>query len=195
MPPSKQIFAVVLAAGRSERFGATKLTAELDGEALVRRALRVARRSLGDNVLLLAGHDAIRVIDAAGDAVRFIAINERYEEGMGTSISCATRILRERANAILLMLADQPLISPEHIGALQNAWDGREDSIVATAFSGAQGPPVLLPCGSFADLESMGGDQGARRLLVDSRFNVTTVWNDAAAIDIDTREDLDQAAS
>ena len=195
MPPSKQILAVVLAAGRSERFGATKLAAAFEGEPLVRRALRTARDCLDENVLLVAGHDAHRVIAACGDTARFIVINERFERGIGTSIGCATRVLHGRADAMLLLLADQPLISAKHLDALCDAWDGADNSIVATAFANVQGPPVLLPKGCFADLAALEGDEGARALLRDDRFSVTTVWNDAAAVDIDTPEDLDQAAS
>ena len=195
MQPSKPIYAVVLAAGRSQRFGDTKLTAELDGEPLVRRALTTARTAFGDNVLLVAGHEASRIIDAAGDAARFIAINGQFANGMGTSIAAAARALDNRASAMLLTLADQPLITPEHLVALRDAWDGDANSIVATAFAGTQGPPVVLPQASFSALKNLDGDEGARHLLRNSRFRVTTVWNDAAAVDIDTREDLDQAAS
>ena len=195
MPSSQQIFAVVLAAGRSERFGATKLAAEFDGEALVRRAVRTARRSVGDRVLLVTGHEAVRIIEAAGDVCRFVVVNERYNDGMGTSIAAAARALSNRAGAMLLMLADQPLITSQHLDALLGAWNGAPDAIVATAFAGTLGPPALLPQHCFADLAKLHGDDGARRLLQDARFTVTSVWNDDAALDIDTPADLDQAAS
>ena len=195
MTESKRIFAAVLAAGRAERFGTSKQLAEIDGRSLVQRALAAARACCGDHVLLVVGHDADRVIRSAGELSRFIVVNENYIDGMGASLAVAARTLAEGADAILVVLADQPFVDAAHLHKLCSAWDGSDDTIVATAFAGAQGPPILLPKSAFAELQALTGDAGARCLLADSRFRVTTVWNDAAAIDIDTPEDLDQATS
>ena len=119
MPPAKPIFAVVLAAGRSERFGSTKLIAELRWRSAGTSRPRGGTRScIGENVLLIAGHEADRIVDAAGDEARFIVVNEDFASGMGTSIAAAVRVLAHRADAILLVLADQALITASHLQAL-----------------------------------------------------------------------------
>ncbi len=183
-------FAVVLAAGRSQRFGVTKQLLEIDGVPLVRKAAMLARAVCGDRTLLVAGHDWHEVVAAAEQQCEFVAINEDYVDGIGSSIACATRSLAQSANSLLILLADQPLITVDHLNALLSAWSGDDDAIVATAFAGVQGPPVLMPRAAFADLVRLDGDSGARKLLDSPNYRVTTVWFDPAAVDIDSPEDL-----
>lgn len=190
----QNIFAVVLAAGQSLRFGATKMLQTLNGEAIVYRAAKLARRFAAENSLLVVGHDAEAVVTAAGRQCQFVVVNDSYAEGIGTSIAAAARCLPPSARGMILLLADQPLVTNRHLEALLAAWSGDDNEIVATAFAGAQGPPVLFPRGSFADLARLGGDRGARALLGNPDYEVSTVWFDEAAIDIDTPEDLSRVA-
>ncbi len=187
-PP--RIFAVVLAAGESRRFGDTKQLATVDGEPLVERSARRAARACGERSVLVAGHEAPKVIAAANDYCRFLLVNDRYADGMGTSIALAARALSSVADALLIVLADQPLVTAEHLASLTEAWSGDDDEIVASRFDGLSGPPLLLPRGTFADLRSLEGDQGARVLLRDDRFRLKSIDFEAAAVDVDTPEDL-----
>jgi CTP:molybdopterin cytidylyltransferase MocA len=50
----------------------------------------------------------------------------------------------------------------------------------------------LFPSGCFADLARLEGDSGGRQLLSDKRFQVTEILFEAAAVDIDTPDDLRQ---
>ncbi len=182
---------MVLAAGESRRFGATKQLAMVSGESLVHRAARRAAQACGDLSALVAGHEATQVIAAAGGHCRFLLINERYVEGIGTTVSLAARALAHVADALLIVLADQPLVPTAHLRSLIEAWSGDDDEIVATDFGATHGPPLLLPRNTFEDLMTLSGDQGARSLLHDSRFRLTSVEFEAAAVDIDTPADLD----
>ena len=192
MPEFARIFAIVLAAGRAERFGRTKQLERIDDEPLVRRALRIAREACGDRVVLVVGHDSAAVIAAAGDECRFVVVNENYLDGIGDSIACALRAVGHAADAALVVLADQALVSSNHLSSLIAAWSGKDDDIVATAFAGVQGPPILFGKGAFADLQGLSGDKGAKSILVDDQYEVTTVWSDDASVDIDTSDDLDR---
>lgn len=189
-PRNTRIFTAVLAAGQSRRFGASKLLEKIDDVSLVHRAASLARSTSGNYSVLVTGHEATKMMQAANDQCRFVLVNDRYDEGIGTSIAAAARSVAHTADALLLLLADQPLINREHLDALLAAWSGNSHDIVATAFAGVQGPPVLFPRGSFAALCELEGDSGARALLRDPAYNVSTVWFDAAAIDIDTPGDL-----
>ena len=89
------------------------------------------------------------------------------------------------------MLADQPLVTGTHLSSLVDTWTGADNEIVATAFAGTSGPPVLFGSGCFPELVSLRGDNGGRRLLSDPRYNVKLVEFEAAAIDVDTPGDLE----
>jgi len=185
-----RVFAVVLAAGDSSRFGNTKQLQTIDGISLVERAARLASSVCGNNTLLVTGHDSAAVARSAGEAARYVIVNDRYDDGMSSSIAVATSALAHTAGGILLILADQPLITAGHLQAMLNNWSGGENEIIATTFADTSGPPVLFPSGAFPALTRLTGDQGARSVLRDPRFIVRTIQFEDAAVDIDTPRDL-----
>jgi molybdenum cofactor cytidylyltransferase len=188
----KKVFGVVLAAGAASRFGSTKQLAEIDGTTLVQRSHDVAIDACGSSTVLVVGHDWQAVRDACELAGGFLIVNQEYNSGLGTSIAQAVRSVQHVADAIVVLLADQVLITSEHVRALVAAWDGAHDRIVATAYADTVGAPVLFPSGCFADLAKLEGDSGGRQLLSDERFQVTEIVFEAAAVDIDTPDDLKQ---
>jgi len=187
---TRRIFAAVLAAGAATRFGSTKQIVKLDGVPLVKRAMDVAAAACGHNVLLVVGHDWKAVNAACDPPQGFIVRNDRYHGGLGTSIASATRSLQHVAQAIVVLLADQALVSPPHIRSLCNTWSGTADEIVATEYAGTVGVPALFPSACFGDLMRLQGDSGARRLLSDERFQLRRILFEPASVDVDTPDDL-----
>lgn len=189
IPP--RIFAVVLAAGEARRYGRTKQLARLPGrdESLIGRAIRIAAEVCGERVLLVVGHDAAAVV-AHANARGFVVLNDRFADGIGTSVACAARSLAHTADAILLILADQARISASHLAGLCSAWTGGAGHVITTAFAGAIGAPALLPHGTFARLAQLSGDRGAQVLFGDDDVTLTSLRFEDAAIDIDTPNDL-----
>jgi molybdenum cofactor cytidylyltransferase len=186
------VFAVVLAAGGSKRFGRSKLLEVVGDRPLVRRAVELAHTVCGEHTILVTGYEAAAVAAAAGDALQFLAVNDHYEQGIGGSIALAARAVAHTADALLLLFADQPLISVAHLQALVGAWGGADREIVATAFSQTVGPPVLFPRGAFDALGNLLGDTGAKSILRNPQFDVRTVPFEDAAFDIDTPADLEK---
>jgi molybdenum cofactor cytidylyltransferase len=189
-PDKKSVFALVLAAGSASRFGSTKQIKRVDGVPLARRAMDAAINVCGNQTALVVGHDWPAVKDACDPRAGFIIYNDRYGDGIGTSIALGTRSLRHVAHAIIVVLADQPLITAGHLQALIDAWSGADDEIVATSFANSMGPPVLFPRACFADIATLEGDAGGKHLLDDARFSLAKVRFEPAAVDIDTPADL-----
>lgn len=184
------VFALVLAAGSASRFGATKQLAEIDGVPLVRRATDAAAAVCGNHVAIVVGHDWRAVSEAGLATGGFLVCNERYADGLGSSIARGVRSLRHVADAVLVMLADQPLVTADHLRTLVTAWSGAGDEIIATEFDGSLGPPVLFGRDCFDELASLTGNSGGKQLLSDVRFRTRSVDFEPAAFDIDTPEDL-----
>jgi molybdenum cofactor cytidylyltransferase len=109
---------------------------------------------------------------------------------MGSSIARATEILADKASALLIILADQPLVTEEHLDSLLQRWTGSDTQIVASSYDNTRGAPVLLPDGCFPDLLLLDGDRGAKVLFDDPRFTLESIDFAPAAVDVDTAEDL-----
>src|SRR3954447_16514392 len=117
---------LVLAAGEGRRFGGPKALVELAGELLVDRAVRVLRTAGGEPVMVVLGAAAPDVVAQAGlDAV--VVVNDGWPEGMGSSLRCGLSLAADvGAEALVVMLVDQPLIAADVVRRLTERWrDGR----------------------------------------------------------------------
>ena len=188
---ARNLFAVVLAAGESSRFGSTKQLAPYAGGTLVAHAMRAAESVCGRRTLLVVGNEWRNVVTACAPLAGFFARNPRYRDGLSTSIRSGIESVSGAAEAVLLMLADQALIREEDLRALIARWEEAPDSIVASAYSGTLGPPVIFPSEYFTELCTLSGDSGAKRLIDKYADLLIAVKNDAASTDIDRPEDLE----
>jgi molybdenum cofactor cytidylyltransferase len=184
------IFAVVLAAGAATRFGRTKQLEHFEGQSLVANAIRKAESVCGARSVLVTGNDWQNVAATCAPLAGFFVVNDDYEDGLASSIACGVRSVGESADAILLMLADLPLVPVEHLARLVDAWKESPGSIIASAFEDALGPPIVFPRADFDALLQLRGDRGARPVIDANRDRVRSILCEEAAFDIDRPEDL-----
>ena len=184
------IFAVVLAAGASTRFGRTKQLEEYEGQSLAAGAVRKAESVCGERSVLVTGKDWQEVAASCEPLAGYFVINDSYEQGLSSSISCGVRSVAESADAILLMLCDLPLVTVEHLEKLVTAWTEAPYSIVASEFEDTLGPPIVFPKGDFETLMQLSGDRGARPIIDANGDRVLAIACEEAAFDIDRPEDL-----
>ena len=187
----ESLFAVVLAAGRGKRFGATKQLARYDDIPLVTRAVRTAEAVCDGRVLLVTGSDHERVAAACAPLRGFVTVNESFADGIATSLSAGVSCVRHVADAILVMLADQPLVSVDHLSVLASTWQKRPGAIVTSHYAGTDGPPVIFPRAFFSQLGELQGDRGAKRVIDANEEHVERVVYEPASVDVDRPEDLD----
>lgn len=185
---------VLLAAGVSSRFGSeNKLLAEIDGEAMVRRAAETLLASTVDGVTVVVGHEAERVREAlAGLDVSFVD-NPEYREGQATSVRAGVRAVRDTADAAVFALGDMPFVEVSSVDLLVSAYRAGVGDALAAAHEGQRGNPVLFDAGMFDQLEDVGGDTGGRDLLLGSDRAALVETGDPGVVrDVNTREELDR---
>ncbi|ELY86225.1 nucleotidyltransferase family protein [Natrialba taiwanensis] len=159
--------AVLLAAGRSERFGrANKLLADYEGEPIVRRAARTLLDASLEDHITVVGHEAAAVRDALPDSFD-IRYNDWYEDGQHTSVKEGVIAAHKRSwDAVVFALGDMPVVAPETVECLRDTFESGRESIVVPAYDGKRGNPVLFGAAHFDTLADVAGDQGGRRLIV-----------------------------
>jgi molybdenum cofactor cytidylyltransferase len=189
----KRVFAVVLAAGTASRFGTTKQLQDYQGMPLVTRAVRLAEEVCGADSLLVVGMDRAAVAAAAAPLQGFFTINSDFEQGLATSVSCGIKSICDKADAVLLLLADQPLITAAHLQDLIAACSNSADAIVATAYAGASGVPAIFPRRDFQALIELQGDRGGRSIIESAGDRLQLIEFEDASVDIDRPEDLPAA--
>jgi molybdenum cofactor cytidylyltransferase len=182
------IAGVLLAAGRSQRMGQSKLLLPWHGVPLVRYAAQIALRSKIDELLVVVGHRAEHVKEALDGLPVRIVPNNAFLEGQSTSIRAGIAALDLSTAAVLILLADQPLIQAQTLDMLIEVYRREQPLIVAPRYKEQRGNPVLFARTLFPQLLKIAGDEGARAIL--KAYAPQTVMVDVAdegvVLDIDT---------
>jgi CTP:molybdopterin cytidylyltransferase MocA len=185
-----RVAGILLAAGDGTRLGQPKATVELGGLTLAERGVRLLRDGGADPVLVVTGAVPVSIAGALS------VPNPDWESGMGSSLAAGLRTLASdtasEVSAVVIALADQPLIGTEAVRRLIAAHHGGAGIAVA-AYNGKPRNPVLIGRAHWAAvLETAAGDTGARPFLRAHSDLVTLVGcGDAGSPDdIDTPADL-----
>lgn len=178
------IAAVVLAAGASKRLGSPKQLEMLGGETLLERAVRVAHEAGCSPVIVVLGAESARVLRVGLPDDVVPVINDKWEEGMGSSIRLGVRACGAVAEGVVVMTCDQPAVTAEHLRLLMT---GR--AVKASRYAGRNGVPAFFPAQYFGELMALTGDVGARGLLV----SADAVELEGGELDVDTAGDLERA--
>jgi CTP:molybdopterin cytidylyltransferase MocA len=183
----------VLAAGESKRLGRPKQLVEIAGTPLVRHVAARCVELRGGPVGVVVGANAAAVDDALGDLRVARVPNGAFAEGIASSIRAAVAWAESsRANALVIVLGDQPQLASAHLAALRDAWLAGAP-IVASRYTNILGAPAIFDRSKWPLLAQLTGDQGAGKLLY-AESVVAIDW-DGGAVDVDTPADAEALAS
>jgi molybdenum cofactor cytidylyltransferase len=187
------VSAVVLAAGASTRMGTQKLLLPLGNEPLVRRSVRQICDAGFDEVLVVVGHEHVKVLAALdGLAIRH-ALNAAYETGMGSSFRTAVEHLTGSA-AAMFALADQPFVTTHQYRTVLDTYRRHAPAIVSVRYGEVMAPPHLFEREFFPELAQL--QHGARAVLQRHRDRTMVLeFPPDLLADIDTPEDYELARS
>ena len=161
------VAAILLAAGRSRRFGSEdKLLSPLAGLPVALHAARtVVDLVPSRRIAICPDRDGALARLLAGEGFEIVA-NPHPERGLSESLRLGIGALSPgREQAALLCLADMPFVRAAHLKALLARFDPDTAPVVASARDGVAMPPALFARSRFAALEQACGDQGGRALL------------------------------
>lgn len=195
---SGSVAGVVLAAGSSIRMGKNKLLFDLDGEPLVRRAVRRAAAGGLDPVIAVLGYEAElvrRELDGLDPPCR-IVVNPDYERGINSSLKTGIAALPATTIAAVVMLADMPLVTAEMIATLVTRYRASEAPLVISDYEGVNAPPMLYDRALFEELRVMEGEGCGRQVVRRHQASAVVVaWPVAALTDLDVPGDYELVRS
>lgn len=118
--------------------------------------------------------------------------NTDWEDGIGTSIAAGVGYLRShsKAEGILIMLADQPLIDTSYLDKLINNWLESPQGIVGTLYPSGPGVPAIFGPIYHQELAELKGAEGARKFMLKYPADIITLDAGKRVKDIDTPEDF-----
>ena len=185
------IYAVVLAAGRSERMGTQKLLLPLGGKPLIARVVDELSRSQLAGIVVVVGRASERLREGlAGRNVQLVENLDPASDMLG-SLKCGLRALPTHCQALLVVLGDQPAITPILVDALIRCLRTGDETIVVPTRNGHRGHPVLIASQYFEGLLNCSHSEGLRGFLevhASETFGVP-VSDPASLEDMDTPAD------
>lgn len=195
MPTERpRVAAVVLAAGSSTRMGRNKLLLDLGGETLIRRAVRAAVEAGVDEVVVVLGHEELRVRAELAGLPCTPIVNPDHAEGAGTSVRTGVRQVAGGADAIVVVLADMPFVTGDMIATLVRRYHETRAPLVASHYGEVQAPPTLYDRALFDELLQIPGERCAKQVVRRHEQEAVVVeWPESALRDIDVPADYEGA--
>lgn len=186
-----EIPVLLLAAGSSSRLGQPKQLLPWGKVTLIEHQI-ITLLNTGNPVNVVLGCHSDLIIPVLKNYKINIIINDRWEEGMGSSISSGIAQIERSfpdVSAVIISLIDQPFVSASHIKIITgNYIPDCNQIIVSQSDSGWIGVPALFDKTYFKHLIKLEKDEGAKKIIKRFEENVTILNCKDLLEDIDTTE-------
>nr|WP_299382159.1 nucleotidyltransferase family protein [Allomuricauda sp.] len=185
---STNIATIILAAGASTRMeGHIKQLLPWGNTTLLGNSIVQAKKVSGKVCVVLGAHlDEIR---KELPLHTYWVHNPEWKSGMGSSIASGVNTLINEGNTpdgILIMLADQPMLTASYLSKLKSAFAEGNNSIVATEYPNGLGVPALFDKSLFPVLSGLNREFGARQVIMSQKSLCLGIDPMGKAMDIDT---------
>lgn len=188
------VVGVVLGAGRSSRFGSPKQLLPFGGTTLLGQVVRNANASSLDRTVVVLG----RASGALRDAIDFgraeVVENTAYGTGCASSLLAGLDAAGDDCEALILLLGDQPGVSPGFIDRALSVWRSERPWAAVCSYRGVLGHPFVFSRKAFGVLRGLHGDKAVWKLIEAYPERIGKIGIDAALPpDVDTPEDYERA--
>lgn len=189
---------IILAAGSSSRLGRPKQLLDYKGKTLLQTVINEALKTNYNPVIVVLGAHAQEIAALHKHNQINIVINENWENGMASSIVAGISNmikLNNEIESIIITVADQIFIKKRNFNHLIKKQKETGKNIIASAYDGTIGTPVLFKKDCFEALLSLKGTEGAKNILKQYPHDLETVFFERGEIDIDTETDYNNLIS
>ncbi len=188
---SGSVWGLILAAGRSDRFGGDKLLAQLEGRPVLQHCLEAVAgcRAAGllDGLLVVTGPGQYARVQLAGGVAAEIATTPGPLLADSIRHGLAQLASKREVAAALIVLADQPRITTATVASLVSAWANDGATIVRPRYRSAPdepGHPVLIDRCEWRLADMLAGDRGLQELMKGQSVRIVEVPGSNPDIDL-----------
>lgn len=190
-----RVTAVILAAGQARRMGQTKQLLPWGKTTVLGQTIHNLKQTTVHNICVVSGHEAEAVETIAAVENVYAVRNRQFATGeMITSLQTAVHQLPPQITAVLVILADQPMVQPDSIEQILAAyWQGKGE-LIAPVYQGQRGNPVLIGRAYFEELLHLSPDDAPRTLLRrhPDKLHLLPVDSDTILRDLDSPEQYER---
>lgn len=190
-----KIVILILAAGNSSRMGAIKQLLPWQEGTLIENAIKQAKASIASDVIVVLGANHQKIEQKINHQNAILVINDTWESGLGSSIACGINYIDKslkNTDAVLVMLADQPLIKTEFLNHMMRKFINGNTNIVATKYEQKAGVPAIFGSDYFKELSTLSNDFGAKMILEKNKSLILLLEAQGITFDVDSPEDYDR---
>jgi molybdenum cofactor cytidylyltransferase len=197
MPHQAQTAGIILAGGRSTRFGRPKQLLKLKGKYLLEFVLNAALESKLNQVVLVLGHEYHKILQTMGNCITHerlqLVINHHYLEGQSRSLKTGLLKIRDTFPAVMFLLGDQPMLDSNTIDHMLEKFRHSDKDICVPVCNGKRRNPAIFNRVFYDQLMGIEGDIGARDIIRANpdRVLCVEVNNPLCFVDIDSRQDFE----
>ncbi len=191
-----KISGIILAAGLSTRMGEPKQLLPFRDSTIIETVIDNLLGSKLSEVIVVVGHEADKIQTRIQHKPVKIVFNPDYQDGMLTSAQYGVGSISASADAFAMTLVDLPLITPDLVDMVIDAYVQAEGGIAVPSYNYRRGHPVIFDRRYADDIlgldENSGGVRSLYKKYADD-IHYVTVDTDRVLTDIDYRKDYEEA--
>lgn len=179
------VSAILLAAGESKRMGKPKQLMPFGRSTILEQTIDNLLNSEVSEVIVVLGYRAEEMIKTVAIKPVKVVINPAYHQGMSTSIVTGLNLVDDEAQAVMLALADQPLVDSKTMNRLIDEFFNHDKGIAIPVYQGRRGHPIIFSIKYKGELLKLTGDIGGRQIIKQHPDDVLEVAVGCESINID----------
>lgn len=186
---------ILLAAGESRRMGFPKPLLMIEGRTFIEH-IAGAMLAVVPHLIVVLGAHADRVRPAVPKDARIeVVVNRDFSRGQLSSLKVGLGAVAGDAAAVLVHLADHPMVKPATFSSLLQKYRAGVTPILIARHAGRRGHPVVFGREVFGELGAAPEDQGARAVVNRDPTRVAYLDVDdlGVSLDLDSLVDLRMA--
>ncbi len=188
---NRKFAALIVAAGYSSRMERFKPLLPLGEHTVIEQTIATFTAAGVENIIVVTGHNAEALNPVLEKVPVTVVMNERYDEGMFTSIKAGVMALPQSVDGFFMTPADMPFVMPDTIKQLMTTFTEQPSDVLYPTFNHKRGHPPLIARAVFRSILDSDGEGGLKRLLnhPEIHANHLEVADEGILLDLDTYED------